>query len=84
MERLMHRMGRGEEMPSSKRVLELNPEHPAVAALRKVYEANKDDARFETMGRLLYDQAVVAEGSRINDPAAFAKRLNELIARAAT
>ena len=37
----------------------------------------------EAYGRLLYDQAVIAEGSRIKDPAAFAKRVNELIAGAA-
>jgi molecular chaperone HtpG len=83
MERLMARMGRGEEIPQRKRILELNAENPAVAALKKLFDANKDDSRVESIGRLLFDQAVVAEGSRIADPAAFAKRLNELIARAA-
>jgi molecular chaperone HtpG len=83
MERLMQRMGRGGEMPPAKRVLELNPDHPAVAGVKKLHDANPADERVEALARLLYDQAVIAEGSRITDPAAFAKRLNDLIARAA-
>ena len=83
MERLMQRMGRSGEVPPTKRVLELNPDHPAVAALRALQERDAADPRVESMGRLLYDQAVIAEGSRVADPAAFAKRLNDLIARAA-
>ena len=80
MERLMARMGRGGEIPPTKRVLELNPEHPVVAKLQSLHDRDAGDARIESIGRLLYDQAVVAEGSKIEDPAAFAKRLNELIA----
>jgi molecular chaperone HtpG len=84
MERLMQRMGRGEDMPPAKRVLELNPSHPAVQTLRVLSEANPTDPRVESFGRLLYDQAVMAEGSRVKDPAAFARRVNELIAAQAT
>jgi molecular chaperone HtpG len=79
MERLMERMGRGEDMPVAKRVLELNPTHPAVQTLRGLAEADAADPRIENFGRLLYDQAVMAEGSRVKDPAAFARRINELI-----
>ncbi len=82
MERLFQRMGRGEEVPATKRILELNPEHPVVQALQKLAEKDASDSRIETYGRLLYDQAVIAEGSRIKDPAAFAKRINELMAKA--
>jgi molecular chaperone HtpG len=80
MERIMRQMTRGEELPASKRVLELNPEHAAVQALRALAETNPADPRVENFGRLLYDQAVIAEGSRVKDPAAFARRINELIA----
>lgn len=79
MERLLQRMGRGEEIPESKRILELNPDHPAVQALQKLAETS--DARLEDYGRLLYDQAVIAEGSRVQDPAAFARRINDLMTR---
>ena len=83
LERLLQRMGRGEEVVPSKRILELNPNHPAVEALNKLYEQNAKDERIEAYGRILYDQAVIAEGSRVKDPSAFAKRVNDLIAKAA-
>ena len=77
-ERLMQKIGRSEG--ESKRVLELNPTHPAVTALQGLFQKNAADARVESYGRLLYDQAVIAEGSKVKDPAAFARRINELIA----
>jgi molecular chaperone HtpG len=83
LERLLQRMGRGEEVPPTKRVLELNPDHPAVQALQKLHAEKADDPRIETYGQLLFDQAVIAEGSRVKDPTGFARRVNELIARVA-
>lgn len=79
MERLFRKMGRGDELPPSKRILELNPEHPAVRKLREIATQNANDPRVEDLGRLLYDQAVIAEGSRVKDPVAFARRINALI-----
>jgi molecular chaperone HtpG len=79
MERLMQRVGRTEEMEQSRRILELNGEHPAVLALQRLYEKDAGDARVESYARLLYDQAVIAEGSKIKDPTAFARRINELL-----
>jgi molecular chaperone HtpG len=81
MERLMQKLGRLEGEDGGKRVLELNPNHPAVAALRDLYAKTPQDERVELYGRLLYDQAVIAEGSKVRDPLAFAKRINELLAR---
>jgi len=81
MERLMERMGRGGE--TAKRVLELNPNNPAVEALRDLHARDAADPRIETFARLLHDQAVVGEGSTVADPAGFARRVNDLIARAA-
>lgn len=83
MERLLQRMGRGEQMPPSKRILELNPEHPVVQGMLKLVEKNAADPRIETYAWLLHDEAVIAEGSKVKDPAAFAKRLNEVLAREA-
>ena len=82
MERLMARMGRSEE-GWGKRVLELNPSHAAVVSLRDLYEKNPQDARVVDFARILYDQAVIAEGSKVKDPTAFAKRVNELLVKAA-
>ena len=77
----MRRMGRGEELPEFKRILEVNPEHPVVSAMWRLYTADANDARLEKYVRLIYDEAVIAEGSKVKDPLAFAKRINELIVR---
>ncbi|MGL4554186.1 MAG: molecular chaperone HtpG, partial [Gemmataceae bacterium] len=79
MERLMARHGR--EVGESKRILEVNGAHPVMQALLKLPDG---DARLEGYARLLYDQAVIAEGSRVKDPVAFARRVNELLVKDAT
>jgi len=79
LERLMERMGR--EAGGQKRVLELNPTNAAVEALRDLHLKDSTDPRLDGYARLLYEQAVIAEGSPITDPVAFARRVNELIAR---
>ena len=74
LERLLARMGK--DAPGSKRVLELNPSHPAVAGLPALPEA-----KLESHARLLFDLAVIAEGSRVKDPAALARRVGELLVK---
>jgi molecular chaperone HtpG len=81
LERLIQRLGREKELPASKRVLEINPDHPAVEAVRRRYEQDATDARLEKYVRLLYDQALLGEGSKLSDPAGFARRINELLER---
>ena len=75
----MERMGR--DAGDAKRVLELNPNNPAVEAVRELHAKNAADPRLEGYARLLYEQAVIAEGSKVADPVAFARRVNDLIAR---
>src|SRR6185436_12526156 len=79
MERLMKRMGRTET--PEKRILELNPDNPAVEALQTLFAKDATDARIESYARIVYDQALIAEGSKIKDSQAFSKRINELIAK---
>jgi molecular chaperone HtpG len=79
MERLMQRMGQGDGGGFGKRILELNPEHPVVQGLQRLYASDRNDARVESIGRLLYEEAVIAEGSKIQDPVGFARRINELL-----
>jgi molecular chaperone HtpG len=83
LERLMRRMGRDQELEHARRILELNGEHLAVVALQQLHEKNADDPRIEDYARLLYDEAVIAEGSKVKDPAAFARRINDLLVRGA-
>ncbi|MBA4067897.1 MAG: molecular chaperone HtpG [Isosphaera sp.] len=79
LERLLGRMGR--DVGDARRVLELNPGHPAVRAVRELHDRDAADPRIAGYARLLYEQAVVAEGSAIGDPVGFAARVNDLIAR---
>lgn len=79
MERILQRMGR--DVPTSKRVLELNPDHAAVQAVNALVHKDKNDPRLDLYCRLLYDQALIGEGSKVTDVAAFARRVNELLTR---
>ena len=79
MERMMQRMQRDKPLPTSKRILEVNPQHPLVQSLQRQVEKNKSDARLEAYVKLLYDQAVILEGSKVKDPLLFALRMNELL-----
>jgi molecular chaperone HtpG len=83
MERLFAAMGRQGEVPAAERILELNANHAAVRAMQKIYDGDPTDARVEDYGRLLYDQAVLAEGSKLKDPADLAQRINRLIEKTA-
>ena len=65
----------GHKPPPSIPSLELNPEHALVRRL----EREGDEGRFERLSLLLFEQAVLAEGRQLEDPAAFVKRLNELL-----
>ncbi len=81
MENLMKRLGREDEIGASPRILEINPDHPAVKTLHTLFEANAEDPKVADFSWLLYDQAVLAEGSKVQDPQAFARRVNDLIVR---
>ncbi len=65
----------GHEMPDTKPVLEINPTHP----LLKRMEAETDDDRFAEWSSILFDQAILAEGGQLEDPAGFVNRLNRLM-----
>jgi molecular chaperone HtpG len=66
-------MKAGQNMPISKPILEINPTHPVV--LRLKYE----DKQFEDWAAVLFDQALLAEGGTLDDPASFVKRINQLM-----
>ena len=78
MERILKRGG--QDAGAGPRVLELNPGNAAVQSLKRMHAADAADPRLADATRLLYEQAVVAEGSRVADPAGFARRVNALIA----
>jgi molecular chaperone HtpG len=81
LEALFRRGGR--EVPKVKRVLELNPGHPLVIRLQAFHAAHPADERLGRYAELLHGQAVLAEGGTLADPAAFSRRLAELLTEAA-
>jgi molecular chaperone HtpG len=66
----------GQDAPESKPILEINPDHPLVTRLK-----NEDatSAAFGDWAHLLFDQALLAEGGSLADPATFVKRMNEML-----
>ena len=63
----------GQKVQHAKPILEINPHHPMVQRLKAEVE------NFEDWSHILFDQALLAEGGQLEDPAAFVKRLNELL-----
>ena len=64
----------GQNVPASKPILEINPHHPLVQRLK-----TKPTATLRRLGHVLFDQALLAEGGQLEDPAGFVKRLNQLM-----
>jgi molecular chaperone HtpG len=65
----------GQNAPDTKPILEINPTHKLVKRL----EGETADAVFSDLVHVLFDQALLAEGGVLNDPASFVKRMNSLI-----
>ncbi len=63
----------GQKAPDSKPILEINPNHPLVQRLK--YE----EAKFDDWTSILFDQAMLAEGGQLQDPAGFVKKLNDML-----
>jgi molecular chaperone HtpG len=63
----------GQPGPAMKPILEINPKHPVVLRLKD------DDRKFDDWAAVLLDQALLAEGGQLDDPATFVKRINELM-----
>ena len=81
MERILKAMN--QDVPESKRILELNPDHPVMAVLADMHGKDPEDARLAEYCELLYDQGLLTEGSPIRDPLRFARAISELMVEAA-
>ena len=66
----------GQKAPDSKPILEINPHHALVLRMK---DAGVDSAHFGDLAQVLFDQAQLAEGGQLEDPAAFVKRINALL-----
>jgi len=63
----------GQQAPEAKPILEINPHHPAVQRLKT------EETQFDDWAAVLFDQALLAEGGTLDDPASFVKRINQLM-----
>ena len=65
----------GQDVPTGKPIFEVNPQHPLVQRLHQ----ESEEKRFSDLAGVLFDQALLAEGGQLDDPAAFVARLNQLL-----
>ena len=71
----------GQDMPHTKRILELNPTHPLVSGLQKAYAEREDDSGLAETAELLYGMALLAEGGELSDRSRFIRLLADRLAR---
>ncbi|MDO5577268.1 MAG: molecular chaperone HtpG, partial [Fibrobacter sp.] len=79
MEKLMKSMG--QDVPVSKRILEINAQHPILQNLNSRYEKDPKDTELEEWVHLIYEQALIAEGQMVPDPLAYSQRINKILAK---
>ncbi|MDD5180183.1 MAG: molecular chaperone HtpG [Gallionellaceae bacterium] len=63
----------GQKIPVSQPILEINPKHPVVLRIKV------EEKKFDDWASVLFDQALLAEGGKLDDPASFVKRVNQLM-----
>ncbi len=80
MEKMMKAMG--QDVPESKKTLEINPHHQAIININAMYEKNATDPALDEYVKLICDQALIAEGHVPKDPVAYSKRVNDLLVKA--
>jgi molecular chaperone HtpG len=80
MERIFAAMN--QQVPETKRILELNPDHPVIETMNDLFTADKKNPKLADYSELLYDQALLTEGIAIKDPARFARLVTGLMVQA--
>ena len=71
----------GQQIPTVKRILELNPTHPLITALRTAHHANAEAPALTEIAELIYGSALLAEGGDLPDPARFTRLLTDHLTR---
>ena len=80
MERIFAAMN--QPVPETKRILELNPDHPVIETMNDLFAADKKNPKLADYSELLYDQALLTEGIAIQDPTRFARLVTDLMVQA--
>ncbi|MEN6624426.1 MAG: molecular chaperone HtpG [Smithella sp.] len=69
----------GQDVPKTKRILELNMDHPLLAKIKALFEKDKDAPALKEYTDLLFDMAVISEGGRLENPSRFSKIIGDLM-----
>lgn len=80
MEKILKSMNK--DMPSQKKILELNIKHPLIVAMKAVFGKDKNSSKLTEYSGILYDQALLIEGGKVKDPAGFVKKVSSIMAEA--
>jgi len=72
----------GQDMPRTKRILEVNPNHPILEKLQALFAADKEDPQLGDYAELLHGQALMAESAQPPDPARFSRLVADLMVKA--
>jgi molecular chaperone HtpG len=72
----------GQQPPETKRVLELNMDHPVVEKIKALFESDRDNPELKQYSQLLLDMAVVSEGGKLDNPGRFSKMVGDLMTKA--
>ena len=70
----------GQAVPATKPILEINPQHP----LLRMLDAEADEDKFKDLAEVLFNQAQLAEGGQLDDPANYVRKLNALLLQLST
>ena len=73
--RMLEAAGAGNQIPHNKPVLEINPSHLLIQKIK----SESDETQQNQWAKLVYDQALLSEGGKLDNPAEFVKRMNQLI-----
>ena len=82
LEQMMRQLG--QDPPKTKRILEVNPNHPFITELAAIYLENAQSSRLKTYAQLLHGQAILAEGGTLPDPSAYSQIVMEVASQALT
>ncbi len=80
MEQMFKAMG--QTMPTQKKILEINPDHKLIELLKKEFESNHSSVLVKDYTELIYEQALIADGDKLQDPVSFTKKLTDLMIKA--
>ena len=71
----------GQDIPKSKLILEINPDHEIIVGMQSIFEQDTENPVLTSLTEVIYGQAILAEGSQLDKPAEFTKKLTELMVK---